>query len=68
MKLDVKKLQLAMARACKNRSDLAEAAGVKPTAISNYIKGYSKRPSPKTLGLIAKALECDPADLIADEG
>ena len=51
MKVDRKKLELAMARACMNSADLPAAAGL---------------PRPGTLGRIAKALGVDPAELIEE--
>lgn len=60
------KLKLAMARACMNSADLAAAAQLPRPTVNNVIAGRSVRPA--TLGKIAKALNVDPADLIAEEG
>ena len=59
MKVDRRKLELAMARACMNSADLPAAAGIpRPTV------GKSVRPG--TLGRIARALNVDPADIIEE--
>ncbi|KAF5081277.1 hypothetical protein DSECCO2_110830 [anaerobic digester metagenome] len=65
MKIDTKKLMLAMARACMNRSELAEASGIElPTLNSTTTRGST---SPATLGRISKALGVDPAEIISEE-
>lgn len=66
MKVDRKKLKLAMARACMNSADLPKAAGLPRATVNNAIIGKGVRPG--TLGRIARALGVDPADLIAEEG
>lgn len=65
MKAEKIKLDLAMARACMNSADLAEASGMPPQTVNGVIRGRSVRPA--TLGRIAKALGVDPAELIAEE-
>lgn len=65
MKVDRKKLELAMARACMESRNLPVAAGLPQATVQNAIVGKSVRPA--TLGRIAKALGVDPADII-DEG
>lgn len=65
MKVNRKKLQLAMARACMNSEDLAVAANMPRPSLNNLIKGLSVRPA--TLGKVARALNCDPADIIEKE-
>lgn len=64
MKVDHKKLELAMARACMNPQDLAKAAEMPPQTVNGVIRGRSVRPA--TLGRIAKALGVDPAELIQE--
>ena len=64
MKAEKAKLTLAMARACMNPQDLAKAAEMPPQTVNGVIRGRSVRPA--TLGKIAKALGCDPADLIQE--
>lgn len=62
MKADRKKLQLAMARACMESSDLPEEAKMPRSTVNNVIAGKGVRPA--TLGRIAKALNCDVADIM----
>ena len=65
MKVDRKKLELAMARACMNSADLPAAAGLPRPTVQNAIVGKGVRPG--TLGRIAKALGVDPAEIIREE-
>ena len=58
------KLTLAMARACMNLADLAKAADMPPQAVNRVLLGRSVRPA--TLGKLARALGCDPADIIEE--
>lgn len=62
MKIDKKKLTLAMARLCMDSTDLEKATELPRPTLNNAISGRGIRPS--TLGKIARALNCDPADLI----
>ena len=66
MKVDRKKLELAMARACMNSADLRVAAGLPRPTVQNAVVGKGVRPG--TLGRIARALGVDPAELILQEG
>lgn len=63
MKINFQKLQIAMANACMNKSDLADSAGISRISISKYFSG-KRHPSPKTIGKIAKALNVAVTDLI----
>lgn len=62
MKVDRKKLELAMARACMNSADLPAAAGLPRPTVQNLIVGKSVRPA--TLGKVARALGVDPEYII----
>lgn len=62
MRVDRKKLELAMVRACMNSADLAVAAELPRPTVNNAIMGKGVRPG--TLGRIARALDVDPADII----
>lgn len=62
MKAITQKVTLAMARSCMNPQDLARAAGLPPQTINGVIRGRSVRPA--TLGKVARALGCDPAELV----
>lgn len=64
MKIDKKKLTLAMARLCMDSADLEKIAELPRPTLNNAISGRGIRPS--TLGKIARALNCDPADLIEE--
>ena len=65
MKINKKSLQLAMARACLNRRELAEKAGIPEPTLQGAISRCSVRPA--TLGKIARALGCDPEEIIINE-
>lgn len=62
MKIDTAKLDLLLARKCKALSDLRD--GSSPQTLKRVRKGEEVQP--KTVGRIAKALNCDPADIIMD--
>lgn len=65
MKVDRRKLELAMARACMNSADLPAATGLPRSTVQNAIVGKGVRPG--TLGRIAKALGVDPTEIISEE-
>lgn len=64
MRVDRKKLELAMARACMNTEELVKATKMPRPTVNNAITGRSVRPA--TLGRIAVALGVDPAELIEE--
>lgn len=61
MRIDTEKLELAMARACKAKKDLADS-GVPYSTLHRAYKGTNVTPA--TVGVIAKALGVDPAEII----
>lgn len=62
MKIDKKKLEIAMARAELNRNTLSEKADISiPTICNVYTRGTCK---PATAGRIAKALGVDVTEII----
>lgn len=65
MKVNRRKLELAMARACMTSSELPAAAGLPRPTVQNAVTGRGVRPA--TVGKIAKALGVDPAELIEME-
>ncbi len=65
MKANRNKLQLAMARACMNPSDLIIAAMMPEPTVKNVLTGRNVRPA--TLGRIAKALNVDPSEILEQE-
>lgn len=66
MKLDVKKISIAMARNCFSVNDIVEKTKIGRTTVSKIINGR-KEPSLKFAGLIARALNVDITDLLADD-
>lgn len=64
MKVDRKKLEIAMARACASAKSLSEAAGMPLPTVRNVVSGRSVKPV--TLGRFANALGVDPAELIEE--
>ena len=66
MKVNFQKLQIAMANACMNKRDLADAAGISRISVSKYFSG-KRTPSPKTIGKIAKALDVSVTEIIEAE-
>lgn len=65
MRVDSKKLKLAMARSCMNTSDLVSASQISRPTIDNVIG--EKGISPRTLGCVARALNCDPTEILMEE-
>ena len=65
MKINKKALSLAMARACLNRRELAEKAGVSEPTLQGVITRRSVRPA--TLGKVARALGVDPLEIMEQE-
>lgn len=63
--LDLKKVNLALARNCLNKSDLPEVSGVPYTTIANVFAG--KGTTTKTAGKIARALGVDVTEIIKDQ-
>ncbi len=63
MKINTKKLQIAMARKCMSAIELAGVVGCSKESINQIISGKRNAPV-KKLGQIAKALGVDPETLI----
>lgn len=66
LKVDTKQVYLAMAEKGYNGADLAKAAGVAPTAVSNVLNG-KRRGTTKVLGNICKALDLSAKDVLTVE-
>ena len=64
MKVDRKKLELAMARACMNSADLPAATGLPRPTVQNAIVGKGVRPG--TAGRIARALGVDVTEILKE--
>ena len=65
MRADREKLQLAMARACMNTKHLACATQLPIQTVNGTLRERGVRPA--TLGLIAKALGVDVAEILKEE-
>ena len=65
MKIDIRKLQVEMARNEMLPRDLANKSGIPLSTIYNFTSGR-RNPNTKNLGRISKALQVDVLDLIKD--
>lgn len=65
MKVNKKKLELAMAKACLNSRDLALIAELPRPTLNNAITGRNLRPA--TIGKIAKALNVPVEQILEDQ-
>lgn len=66
MKLDLEKLRIAQAKACLSVNDLVNETGLVRSTISKALNGRIN-PTPKTIGIIAKALNVNVEDIISQE-
>lgn len=66
MKLNVYKFKIAQARACLTINELAKLSGLSRVGLSKIINGESN-PTPKTIGLLAKALKVDVEEIVTIE-
>ena len=66
MKIDKKKLELAMARKCASIENLSEMTGISVYSLTRLKNGAQKGRT-KTVGLIAKALDVDVTEIIVDD-
>lgn len=64
MRADKEKLKIAVARACMSIGGLAAAAGLPYPSTKNVLYGRSVKP--RTLGKVARALNCDVAALLEE--
>ncbi len=62
MKVDKDKLLISMARACMDFTELARKAQISRATLYNASAGRDI--SPATLGVISRALDIDPAEII----
>ena len=62
MKVDRRKLEIAMANACMNTEDIQAATGMPRPTINRVISRYGSRPG--TIGKIAKALGVNVTEII----
>lgn len=66
MKIDNKKLAVAMANACLNFKDLCNRAGVSEIGL-RQIRAGTRNPKPITVGKIARALNVNVQEIIMEE-
>ena len=66
MKANKARIEIAMARECMNVHDIALNAGMPDQSVKNVL--YGRSVNPRTLGKVCKALQCDPAEIIEQEG
>jgi DNA-binding Xre family transcriptional regulator len=64
MKVDRRKLEVAMARACFSTAELTAKAKMPRPTVNGIISGKSAKPG--TIGKIAKALGVDVTEIIED--
>lgn len=65
MRVNRKKLELAMASACMTTKELAEASEMPRPSVTNVIIGRSVKPA--TLGRIARALGVEVSSIMEEE-
>lgn len=65
MKLDKKRVEMAMARKCASIENLSEMTGISVYSLTRLKNGFQNGRT-KTVGLIAKALEVDVSEIILD--
>lgn len=66
IELDIKKFGVAQAKACLYLNELSEKSGVTREGISKLIHG-KRNATPKTIGLLAKALNVDVTEIIVNQ-
>ena len=66
MNLNLMKLKIAQANNCMTIDQIVKETGLARATVSKTFNGKGK-PSPKTIGLIAKVLGIDVMELIKDE-
>ena len=66
MELKKRKLQILMAKKQMNAKELAEKSGLSHNTISSFLSGRRK-PSIKSLGMLANGLGVDVEEIIEDE-
>ena len=65
MKIDVRRLEILQARECLTAKELKEKSDISHGTYLRIING-SEKIAPLTVGKIAKALNCDVVELLAD--
>lgn len=67
MKVDTEKLKIAQANSCMTNHDLCRVAKIGHVTLIEIKNGTRKKPTLKTIGKLAKALNIDVADLLQVE-
>ena len=65
MKVDRKKLELAMANVCMNTDDVQKAAEIPRSTLNNVISGRNVRP--RTIGRVARVLDVKVTEILSEE-
>lgn len=63
---DKYKVQIAMARACMTVSDIAQKANMPFQSVKNVVGGR-RSVRPETIGRVAKVLQIDVTEILADK-
>lgn len=66
MKLNLEKIRIEQARACLTVNELAKLSSISRTGLSKILNG-ERNPVPKTVGLLAKALNVDVEEIVIIE-
>jgi len=66
VKTDKEKVHIAMARSCISVKGIAEAARMPIPTVKNVVNG-NRSVRPETIGRVAKVLQVDVTDILADE-
>ncbi len=64
MKVNRELLKITMARKCMSARDVSNITGLAPSSITKLLQKDTDKIRPKTIGLVAKALEIEASDLI----
>lgn len=64
MQISPEKLQLIMAEKCIGVNQLAKKAGVSKPTVVRYSKSVAPNQSLRIIGLLARALEVDPSEIM----
>ena len=66
MNLNIKRIRLEQAKQCISVNDIVSKTGLSKATVSRAINRKAKA-TPKTVGLIAKALSIDVTEIISEE-
>ena len=66
MKIDIRKLKIAQVKSCLSVNELVDKTGLSRATVSKIFNGINE-PSAKSAGLLAKALNIDPTEILSRE-